>query len=122
MITLKRRTGNAGEDAAVAHLKKLKYKILERNYNVPGTGEVDIIARLGGALIFVEVKTRASAGYGGAAAAVTRAKQNKITKAALAYLRRKNPKFDAIMFDIITVTDERIEHLKNAFAVEGYMA
>jgi len=120
MITLKRQKGNLGEDIAAAYLKKQGYKILARNYATKD-GEIDIVATLGKTLVFVEVKARATNAYGGGAAAVSRVKQQKITKTALAYIKENNLKFDALMFDIITLTDGRAEHIKNAFAVEGYI-
>jgi len=120
MITFKRQKGNQAEDMAAAHLKNLGYKILARNYTTK-EGEVDIIARYKNALVFIEVKARANNTYGGGLAAVGGAKQAKITKAAIAYIKENKPKFDAIMFDIIAITDGKLEHIKNAFAVEGYL-
>ena len=120
MITFKRQKGNEAEDMAAAHLKKQGYKILARNYAVK-EGEVDIIASHKNALVFVEVKARADNAYGGGLMAVSGAKQAKITKAAIAWIRENKPAFDALMFDIIAITDGKLEHVKNAFAVKGYM-
>ena len=120
MITLKRQKGDKGEYAAAELLRQKGYKILARNYATKD-GELDIIAAHKNTLVFVEVKTRASNAYGGGLAAVSAAKQAKITKAAIAYIRLHKPKFDGIMFDIITLTDGRAEHIQNAFAVGGYM-
>jgi putative endonuclease len=119
MITLKRKTGDEGEGKAVSFLKDKGYKILARNYSCK-FGEIDIIARIKNALIFVEVKTRATQAYGGGVAAVNPRKQRKITKTAIAYIKENKPKFDSITFDIITVTDGKTEHIQNAFAVKGY--
>ncbi|MDR0646493.1 MAG: YraN family protein [Elusimicrobiota bacterium] len=119
MITLKRKTGDEGEDKAAEFLKAKGYKILARNY-ASKYGEIDIIARLKNAIVFVEVKTRASMSYGGGVAAVNVSKQNKITKTAITYIKENKPKFDSITFDIITITDGKIEHIQNAFAIEGY--
>jgi putative endonuclease len=120
MLTPKRRLGNEGEDKACEYLKKQGYKILARNYSAK-TGEIDIIARRKNILVFVEVKTRADNAYGGALAALGASKQTKITKTALLYIKENKPRFDAIMFDIITLTDGRLGHIKNAFAARGYM-
>ncbi len=57
VLTKRRRTGNLGEDAAVKMLRKKHYKILKRNYVAEGR-EIDIIARVDGHLVFIEVKTR----------------------------------------------------------------
>jgi putative endonuclease len=123
MITLKRRAGNKGEDIAAALLKKKGYKILERNFTAKN-GEVDIIAQKNKTLVFVEVKLRADDSFGGGLAAVTKAKQQKITKAAIEYIKLRKPDYDGLMFDIITLTGaaarQKAEHLQNAFAVEGY--
>ncbi|MDR0734559.1 MAG: YraN family protein [Elusimicrobiota bacterium] len=120
MLTPKRQQGNKGEDAACEYLKKQGYKILARNYAAK-TGEIDIIARRKNALVFVEVKARADNSYGGGLAAVGAAKQAKITKTAILYIKENKPKFDAVMFDIITLTGGRLEHVKNAFAAQGYL-
>jgi putative endonuclease len=120
MLTIKRRKGNKGEDAACEYLKKQGYRILARNYAAK-TGEIDIIARRKNTLVFAEVKTRADNAYGGALAAVGAAKQSKITKTAIIYIEENKPEFDAVMFDIIILTNGRLEHIKNAFAVQGYL-
>ena len=82
--------GNCGEDAAVKYLKKNKYIVTERNFNVRG-GEIDIIAKKGGYVIFVEVKTRTSDDYGGGVVVVT-------------------GKMNGEKFSL-----ENIEHIENAF-------
>ncbi|MDR1123249.1 MAG: YraN family protein [Elusimicrobiota bacterium] len=120
MLTLKRRQGDEGEDKACEYLKKQGYEILARNYAAK-TGEIDIIARHKNTLVFAEVKTRADNAYGGGLAAVGAAKQARITKTALIYIKENKPEFDAVMFDIITLTGGRLEHIKNAFAVRGYL-
>jgi putative endonuclease len=119
VISAKRQKGNEAEEIAAEYLKKRGYKILARNYSSK-TGEVDIIARLKNTLVFVEVKARASDAFGGAAAAVTKAKQLRVTKAAISYIKQNRPAFDALMFDIIALTGGRVEHIQNAFVVQGY--
>ena len=69
-----RKIGNIGEDYAVKILKKNKYKIVERNFTIRG-GEIDIIAKNGDYVIFVEVKTRSNENYGGGLEAVNSVKQ-----------------------------------------------
>ena len=80
--------GKKGEELAIAQLKALKYKILERNFKCP-LGEIDIIARDKNTLVFVEVKTRATRDFGGPAAAVDWRKQRQLSKVALTYLNMK---------------------------------
>lgn len=118
MFSFLRKQGNKAEDEAAKYLKTKGYKILERNYLCP-LGEVDIIAQKDGRVIFVEVKQRSSYDFGGAAAAVTKAKQNKVAKAAVSYLKKSNLSYTGIMFDIIAITEGRLEHIENAFTPSG---
>ena len=110
--------GKKGEDLALARLKELKYKILERNYKCL-LGEIDIIAREKDTLVFVEVKTRATKDFGGPAAAVTGRKQRQLSKVALTYLNQKRLKDVPARFDVVTVElispPPKIEVIRNAF-------
>ena len=101
-----------GESLAVAHLKARGYKILEQNYRAV-RGEIDLIARDGDFIVFVEVKTRRSLKFGLPQAAVTIQKQRQISKVALAYLQAKN-RFDApCRFDVIAIhLSPKLELLK----------
>lgn len=120
MFSLKRLIGNKAEDKATTYLKKQGYKIIERNYNLP-CGEIDIIAQKDKTLVFVEVKYRKNAAeFGGAVAAVTKAKQKRVINAAISYIKAKKPAFETLMFDIIAVSDDKIEHIKNAFTSERF--
>ncbi len=110
--------GKRGEELAVAQLKKLKFKILERNYKC-ALGEIDIIARERDTLVFVEVKTRASMDFGGPAAAVTSHKQRQLCRVALTYLSQKRltnvpARFDVVAVELISPVP-RIEVIRNAF-------
>jgi putative endonuclease len=118
-MTFERLTlGKKGEELAVAQLKKLKFKILERNYKCR-LGEIDIVAREKDTLVFVEVKTRASADFGGPAAAVTVHKQRQLSRVALTYLSQKNLTDIPARFDVVAVEftppAPRIEVIRNAF-------
>ena len=110
--------GKKGEDLAVAHLEKLKYKILARNYQCT-VGEMDIIARDRDTLVFVEVKTRATRDFGGPAAAVNGRKQRQLSKVALSYLNQKKLRDVPARFDVVAVElippSPRIEVIRNAF-------
>ncbi len=110
--------GKKGEDLAVAQLKKLKFKILERNYTCK-LGEIDIIAREKDTLVFIEVKTRATLDFGGPAAAVTIHKQRQLSRVALTYLNQKNLSHVPARFDVIAVElrspAPQIEIIRNAF-------
>ncbi|MBN1339711.1 MAG: YraN family protein [Bacteroidales bacterium] len=110
-------TGMQGEEMACSYLKGLGYKILERNWQF-GKNEIDIVALDGEILVIAEVKTRNSAYFMAAEAAVTKQKQRLLIRAANVYVQKKN--FSAeIRFDIISVypqsKGEKISHIKDAF-------
>ena len=118
MFAFLRRQGNKAEDQAADYLKGKGYKILARNYLCP-QGEVDIIAQKGSTIVFVEVKQRSSKAFGGAVAAVTKTKQQKVGAAAVRYLQLNKPAYTALMFDIIAITEGKLEHIQNAFTPSG---
>ncbi len=96
--------GRAAEDLAAAHLAAHGLRIVARNFRVAG-GEIDLIARHGEELVFVEVRSRRSAAYGSAAETVNAAKRRRIRLAAehyLAGLRQRSP--PPCRFDIVSVT------------------
>ncbi|MFI4953220.1 MAG: YraN family protein, partial [Burkholderiales bacterium] len=76
--------GAAAEALAAEFLQARGLAIIERNYRCRG-GEIDLIARDGETLIFVEVRLRSSAAFGGAAASITAAKRKRLTFAAAHY-------------------------------------
>jgi putative endonuclease len=80
-----RALGQAGEALAAAHLARLGYTILARNVRV-GRGEIDLLARHGDDLVFVEVRMRRSGERGTAAASFDRRKQARLRPAVLAYM------------------------------------
>lgn len=118
MSNSRQRFGRSGEDAAVRHLKRHGYRILERNFRSPH-GEIDIIARHGDVLVFIEVKSRHSNRFGPAKAAVTATKQRKISMAALAWLKASRKSDARARFDVVAVQADdakpRIEVIQNAF-------
>ena len=112
--------GALGEKLAAKYLKKNGYKILEKNYKNK-LGEIDIIAREGDEIIFVEVKSRNADPYLGGAYAVDKRKQFHILRTASAYLSEKRcelqPRFDIIETEIDRATGKlvRVNHYKAAF-------
>lgn len=110
----KRRAGALGEDLACAYLKGRGYRILERNYTRP-TGEIDIIARDGETIAFIEVKARATVRYGQPAEAVTPAKRAHILRTALIYISERDLTDAPLRFDIIEVLSGEINHILAAF-------
>lgn len=97
-----RQVGNKGEDLACKFLRKQGYQILERNYLIRG-GEIDIIARDKGILVFVEVKMRSGHVYGFAREAVTPWKLHFLQRAALFYLQKTNWSNQPYRFDLVAI-------------------
>lgn len=106
--------GAAAEALAAQFLQARGIRIVERNYRCRG-GEIDIIAREGSTLVFVEVRLRRGNAFGGAAASITPAKRRRLGFAARHYLGRlgREPpcRFDAILLD--SLASERIEWLRD---------
>ena len=112
--------GNKGEDVAAKFLKRNGYRIIARNYKTP-LGEIDIIAKDGNTIVFIEVKTRTSNAFGYPFESVTRKKKDKLKKLALLYLK-KNAHESSARFDVISISSDKdmkmeIEHIKDAFDV-----
>ena len=106
--------GTSGEVLAKKFLKKKGYRIVEVNY-VNKIGEIDIIAKQGETIVFVEVKTRSSLKFGLPSEAVGFYKQNKIRSVALSYLKTTKNLETPARFDVIEVFGEEIRHIENAF-------
>ena len=112
-----KQAGDAAEDRALAHLEAAGLLLVARNYRTPGRGggEIDLVMRDGdGTLVFVEVRHRAGAGFGGAAASVGGLKQRRIVFAARHFLMRL-PRLPPCRFDVVGVQAGEIEWLKAAF-------
>lgn len=105
--------GKAGEKIAQRYLKLRLYKILETNYRRK-TGEIDIIAKKGGYIVFIEVKYRENAYKGLPREAVTPFKQRQIKRTAEMYIIENNVKC-GVRFDVIEILGGRVEHIVNAF-------
>ena len=110
--------GQAGEDAAARFLLRQGYQVLCLNYRVR-SGEIDIIAREGATLVFVEVKTRRSVRCGRPAAAVNYHKQQQISRTAAYFLRQRHLEGCPCRFDVLEVFCAvghcEVHQLKNAF-------
>ena len=118
---MSRESGKIGEDVAVKYLRRRGYEIIERNYRGPRY-EVDIIAREGGVLTFIEVKTRAPGRSLSGAESVNREKQRRIAQAAQHYLlthpeeRSSVCRFDVVLLEAVAgKTPEAKELFRNAF-------
>lgn len=108
--------GAAAEALAARFLEDRGLAIVERNWR-RRCGELDLVARDGDTLVFVEVRLRRGGDFGGAAASISRAKQARIAAAAALYLaqlpRTPRCRFDAVLLDALDPA--RIEWLRDAF-------
>lgn len=107
--------GEGAEHLAAAFLERQGLTILERNYRCR-FGEIDLVARCGALLVFVEVRARRSAAYGGAAGSITAVKRRRLVAAARHYLATRRVD-RACRFDVVLVqgTEQRLEWLTDAF-------
>jgi len=115
----KRNTGSYGEDLACKFLGQHGCQIIERNFFY-GHGEIDIIAKDGDELIFVEVKYRTNLEFGPPELSISKGKQKLIRRTAEAYLFEKGIKDQDCRIDFIAILhlkDEKpkINHIINAF-------
>lgn len=94
--------GHSGEKAAARFLQRQGYKILVRNYRVRW-GEIDLVCRHEGVLVFVEVKTRSEGSWGSPAEAVTHGKQRRLVRAARSYLSELDVQGMPVRFDVVEV-------------------
>lgn len=111
--------GKKSEELAAAFLKKKGYAILTQNFTCK-LGEIDIIARQGREIVFVEVKSRSNINYGFPQESVTKTKQAKLRQVALYYLKihglvDENCRFDVVSIYLSPKGKEKIELIKNAF-------
>jgi putative endonuclease len=109
--------GKSGEDLACRELQRLGYAIVERRVRSHG-GEIDIVARDGETLVFVEVKARETAGFGSPAEAVTPWKQRRIARLAQDYVTRHEVRNRPLRFDVVAIQFDAgpiIEVFQNAF-------
>jgi putative endonuclease len=116
--------GRRGENAAARYLSRRGYVIVARG-NRDAIGEIDLVAVEGRTLVFIEVKTRTTQDAGHPADAVDAQKQRRLTRLALAYMKRHDLLENPARFDVIAITwpDKAnrplIEHFQNAFEPVG---
>lgn len=114
----KRGFGSEGEYIVSDYLKGQGYAVLDMNYR-RGPGEIDVIARKGGTVVFVEVKRRTGGRYGRPAEAVTPVKRQRIVRTALLYMQEKRLMDLSARFDIVELTPGQINHIEAAFDASG---
>lgn len=113
-------SGQLAEDAAARYLVRQGLTVLARNFRCRG-GEIDLVCRDRKTLVFVEVRLRRNANYGGAGASITGTKQRRVILAAQHYLlahaaSESDCRFDCILLDGTEETD--IEWLRDAFSAD----
>ncbi len=113
----RRQLGGHYETLAAQYLENRGYVILERNYHHHKNGELDLVAKKDGVLVFVEVKYRSTGACGDPLEAVTKRKRRTISRMALAWLANHSCAQDtAIRFDAIGIYgDGGLKHVENAF-------
>ncbi|MBJ6415389.1 YraN family protein [Enterobacter hormaechei] len=115
-----KQTGDAWELKARRWLEGKGLRFVAANVRGRG-GEIDLIMKDGQTIVFVEVRYRQSSRFGGAAASVTLAKQQKLLQTAHLWLARHNGSFDTVdcRFDVVAFTGNAIDWLKNAFGEDA---
>lgn len=114
--------GRRGEELAARDLVRRGWRILDRNFRW-GSKELDLVARKGRILAFVEVKTRRGSGFGHPLEAITRKKRMELESCARAWLRERPPppgfvrRFDAVAVHLDETGTARIEHVEDAWRV-----
>ncbi len=132
-MTSQQKTGIAGEAAAADYLERQGLTVLERNFRVRG-GELDLICRAAGVIVFVEVRLRNHRGnregnyegnpagndkrYGSAAASITATKQRRLILAAQHWLTRHHQHDAPCRFDCVLIDDGHLEWVRDAFTAD----
>ena len=121
--TPRQQRGRAGERLALAYLRREGYEIEATNARFP-VGELDIVAREGTVLCFIEVRSRASEQFGSAQASITKRKRQHVVRAVRWYLQRRRIRWEGeVRFDVLAIQyqpDGRpsIELLRHAFSAD----
>ena len=107
--------GSSAEELAAAYLQLQHLKLLEKNFRCP-YGEIDLIMQDGKTLVFIEVRLRSSADFGGAAMSINQPKQQKLKRTAALYLQTHGDsacRFDAILMSKVDIN--ALEWIQDAF-------
>lgn len=108
----KQQQGQMWEQRVLAHLLRHGLQLVETNFRCK-SGEIDLILRDGAALVFVEVRQRASAAHGGAAASIHPAKMRRIINASNTYLQRL-PQLPPCRIDVVAIDGDAIDWIRDA--------
>ncbi len=115
------RLGVDGEELAKEFLRRRGWQILDHRFTM-GRLEIDLVARLGTIVAFVEVKTRLSRTFGSPLEAVTRSKQRDIARVAQAWIDRHRRPHDVYRFDVIGIERIRRGHLRVVHVEDAFKA
>ncbi|BCU53976.1 YraN family protein [Enterobacter kobei] len=112
----RKKTGEAWEVRARRWLESKGLHFIAANVHARG-GEIDLIMKQGPTTVFIEVRYRKTATFGGAAASVTRQKQLRLLQTARLWLARHNGSFDTVdcRFDVVAFTGNDVEWIQDAF-------
>jgi putative endonuclease len=117
-------TGSWGEAVAERVLRDKGFRVLGRRVRVGDRDEIDLVARDGATLVFVEVKTRRSEDFGRPGMAVDRKKQHVLSRAAVRYIRKLKNRRICFRFDVVEVIGAvgdpapAVRHIPNAFPLD----
>jgi putative endonuclease len=110
--------GDRGEEIAALHLARAGWTVTHRNFRL-GHKEIDLVARRGEVVAFVEVKTRAGLGYGHPLESITAKKRREIAQVAGAWIERFGADGDVYRFDAVAVlvrgSEPEVEHVEDAW-------
>ena len=110
----RQKRGLAGEEQAMQYLLSRGWHVVAHRFRV-GHTEIDLIARQGSLVAFIEVKSRRGAAFGSPLEAVTGGKRCELVKAARVWVDRCGRPSDVYRFDCIAIVDRKLEHLEDAF-------
>ena len=118
----RRSLGRGGEEIAWEHLRRAGYALVEKNFR-SRYGEIDLVVEREGVIVFVEVRSRRGDRFGNALESVDWRKQRQIGRMAAEFLARRRLHDRRARFDVVAVEwqdgEPRIEHVENAFEIEG---
>lgn len=117
-LNLPAGAGRAGEAAAASILRSLGYEVIRTNYRVR-EGEIDVVTRLGGQLVFVEVKTRRNASFGLPEESLSPAKMARLITAAQSYLAETGEPTADWRIDLLTIQMDGSGHVLRSNLIEN---
>jgi putative endonuclease len=110
----RREVGNLGEEQVAGYVRRRGWEILERNYRFAGR-EIDIIAKAGDVIVFIEVKKRNQNRWGRGAEAVDYRKRRRIAGVAAHYISARSLSEVNVRFDVASLDGASLEYIENAF-------